>query len=187
MFYSLQRDLQYRDARATDTDETKSTNTTQTLFSPPCLTQFSGSSRWLCRLPPRSRQTISSLILVDTDPHGTSDCFKTLSASLRDFSALKSLHVQAGSSALIDRLSPAAAMVILSENVPWLEELTLCYYDHCPCTSLAFEVSFSLCTMLQCSRSFMLMVCSLLTIINSEEFGPRACGGRLPITRFTEE
>lgn len=143
MYRSQQDDLQYCDARVADSDDRKATDTDRVPSSPPHLACFTGSSKWLNWLPNRSRQTISELVLVDNDPDWTADSLETLVADLRDFTGLESLHVQAGSGALNDRLSPSAAMAFVSEKVPWLRELTLCYYDHCPCLSLAMEVRSS--------------------------------------------
>lgn len=162
MYRSQQDDLQYCDARVADSDDKKATDTDRVPSSPPHLACFTGSSKWLKWLPNRSRQTISELVLVDNDPDWTADSLETLVADLSEFTGLESLHVQAGSGALNDRLSPSAAMAFVGERVSWLKELTLCYYDHCPCLSLAMEVrSFSsLC--LSCRDQYLLLYLPLI-------------------------
>lgn len=137
-------ELKYQDARFSDTAELTPTDTDQSVaLSSSGLTRFSGSRKWLDRLPNRSHHTLSELVLVDKDVNWTKDCLKSLVTDLHRFNGWKSLHVQAGSGALNNRLSPANAMALISAKLPWLKELTLCYYDHYPCFSFVMVVSFS--------------------------------------------
>lgn len=103
-------------------------------LSTPGLTAFTGPSTWLNRIP--SRHTISELVLVDENRNWSSACLKKLVESLHAFTALKSLEIQINPHSPDDDLYPSSTMAIISEQVPWLKALTLCYYDFCPCSSL---------------------------------------------------
>lgn len=88
-------------------------------------TRFTGSIQWLDYLP--RPETISEIVLTDNTMFLSDLHFMT---GLQYFTGLKSLQIPS--------YHTMKAMNIISEHVPWLKELVLCY-EKCPCRHLVIQ------------------------------------------------